>query len=201
MIWSSFNPQGRRLGMETPMTQFVFRASKQAAIALAFLGTALSTTPIAGQSLRAGNSCRADAPAPPDVQISDCTALLQSGDQAKQPLAGVYLVRGRAYNAKRDFDRALADYDEAIRADAKVATAFSLRGDVWLQKREFDRAIADYEHAIELDPKLAIAFAARGAAWAGKGELGMAIKDFTRATQIDPKLAVAFNDRGFAHAA
>ena len=65
--------------------------------------------------------------------------------------------RGIAYHDKGDNDRAIADYDEAIRLDPKFARAFINRGNAYRDKGDNDRAIADYNEAIRLDPKYAMA--------------------------------------------
>jgi Tfp pilus assembly protein PilF len=49
---------------------------------------------------------------------------------------------------KGDNDRAIADYNEAIRRDPNSALAFDNRGTAYLKKGDNDRAIADYNEAI-----------------------------------------------------
>ena len=56
---------------------------------------------------------------------------------------------------KREFDRALSEYDEAIRLDPRNGMAYSGRGCASTEKGEFDRAIASFDEAIRLDPKIA----------------------------------------------
>ena len=77
-----------------------------------------------------------------------------------------------AWRAKGDNDRAIFDYDEAIRLDPKHAVAFYGRGNAWLAKGDNDRAIADYGEAIRLDPKHAVAFYGRGSGWLAKDTSG-----------------------------
>src|SRR5262244_2068669 len=70
----------------------------------------------------------------------------------------------------RDYDRAIADYNEAIRLVPADAPAFFGRGNAYASKGDRDRAIADYSEAIRLDPKYAFAFNNRGIAYAIKGD-------------------------------
>ena len=63
---------------------------------------------------------------------------------------------------KRDFDRAAADYDQAIKLDPKFAPSYLNRGLLWQAKKDYDRAIADFDQAIRLAPDNAAAVNARG---------------------------------------
>ena len=67
---------------------------------------------------------------------------------------------------KKEYDKAIADYDEAIRLDPKYAVAYHNRGNAWYLKHEYDKAIADYGEAIRLEPKYASAYNMRAWLWA-----------------------------------
>jgi tetratricopeptide (TPR) repeat protein len=56
---------------------------------------------------------------------------------------------------KHEFDKALSEYDEAIRLDPKNGMAYSGRGAASTEKGEFDKAIASFDEAIRLDPQIA----------------------------------------------
>jgi tetratricopeptide (TPR) repeat protein len=86
-------------------------------------------------------------------RISGCTAVIQSGKWKGQRLESALNNRGIAYDTKGDHDRAIADYDEAIRVNPKFAFAFNNRGTAYKNKGDPDSAIADYNEAIRLDPK------------------------------------------------
>ncbi len=62
-------------------------------------------------------------------------------------------IGGLAYDAKNNHDRAIADFNEAIRLNPKYTFAFNNRGNAYDAKNDHDRAIADYTEAIRLDPK------------------------------------------------
>ncbi len=55
---------------------------------------------------------------------------------------------------EEDFDRALADFNEAIRLDPKETLAFTGRAIAWYNKEEYDKAIADNTEAIRINPEI-----------------------------------------------
>jgi tetratricopeptide (TPR) repeat protein len=99
-----------------------------------------------------------------------------------------------------DYDRAVADYNEAIRLDPKSTLAFIGRGDAYTNKGDHDRALADYNEAIRLDPKSALAHSDRGVAYANKGDYDRALADFNEAIRLQSKNAHAFRNRGVVYA-
>ncbi len=54
---------------------------------------------------------------------------------------------------KGDYDRAIADFTEAIRLDPKLGSAFSNRGLAYEKKGGFDRAIADFQSGHQAEPQ------------------------------------------------
>ena len=65
-----------------------------------------------------------------------------------------YLNRGNANFARRDYDRAIADFGQAIRLEPKNVRIVMSRATAYEAKGDFARAIADYDQALKLDPKL-----------------------------------------------
>src|SRR5262249_4612520 len=63
------------------------------------------------------------------------------------------------------YDKAIADFSEAIRLDPKDALAYHRRGLVWYEKKEYSKSITDYSEAIRLDPKNALAYYNRGVSY------------------------------------
>ena len=92
--------------------------------------------------------------------------------------------RGNAYYAKGQFNRAIKDYDNAIRLQPDLAEAFSNRGNVYRKKGQFDRAIKDYDTAIHLKPDDGRIFADRGLTYEKKGAPTQALLNFKRARAL-----------------
>ena len=89
---------------------------------------------------------------------------------------------------KGDYDRAIADYTEAIRLDPKHAKAYNNRALAYDAKGDFDKAIADLTEAIKADPNYAQAHRNRGVVYGEKGDRDKMIADFTEAIRLDPEL-------------
>ena len=111
------------------------------------------------------------------------------------PSAVNYAIRGHLWQIKGESDKALADYNEAIRLDPKLRLAYVERGNLWTARQDFDRAIADYTQAIRLDPDVAEVHTSRGIAWAQQDEHEKAIADYDTAIRLDPQQALAFFHR------
>ena len=63
-----------------------------------------------------------------------------------------YFNRGSAWANKGEFDRAIADYDQAIQLDPKNTKAYYFRGMVWEKKRSLQAALADFKMHAQLAP-------------------------------------------------
>ena len=135
----------------------------------------------------------------PDIQIISCTRNIESGRFTGQNLAVAFTNRGLAYKKKGQWDKAIADYDEAIRLKPDFVFAFNNRGNAYYYKGQFDRAIADFNNAIRLKPDLAEAFGNRGNVYRKKGQFDRAIEDYNKAIRLSPENARSFADRGLAY--
>jgi tetratricopeptide (TPR) repeat protein len=93
-------------------------------------------------------------------------------------------------------DEARADFDLAIRVDAKCWRALHNRGVLAAQAGQFEPAFDDFHQTIELNPNFAKAYANRAALYVLAGELEPAQADYERALEIDPDFAVAHRGCG-----
>ena len=109
----------------------------------------------------------------------------------------LYVRRGLVWMKKDRCDRAIVDFNEAIRL-APDGAGYLNRGLAWRSKKEFDKAIADITEAIQRDTKHALSYHARGLTWAMKGEPDMAIADYDEAIRLDPMNGASYGNRGQA---
>jgi tetratricopeptide (TPR) repeat protein len=136
----------------------------------------------------------------PDSQINGCTALIDSDEKTPQTLVHAYNNRGNAYALKGDYDLAIKDYDESIKADAGSAKAFYNRGLAYKRKGEQDRALADFDEAIKLDSYYTNAFVVRAQVRQNKGEYDLAVRNYDEAIRLHPTWGHPWNGRCWANA-
>jgi tetratricopeptide (TPR) repeat protein len=133
--------------------------------------------------------------------------------------AHAFYRRGDWYARKGDHDRAIQDYDEAIRLDPNYVPAltgrgrsYDKRGQLYDSKFDWDRAVRDFSEAIRIDPEnegkelgsrgdLWRALHSRGDWYARNGDYDRAIRDYDQAVHFSNGDARAFFWRGMVHAA
>ncbi len=81
-------------------------------------------------------------------------------------LANAYYGRGFAWLAKKEYDKAIADYNEVLRLTPQLADGYACRANIWEFKGEFEKALADYSEAIRFDAGMAYAYDGRAWIWA-----------------------------------
>jgi tetratricopeptide (TPR) repeat protein len=150
---------------------------------IAILAFALAGT--AGAQTRYENWARCKDPNP-DLAIGACTAIIQSGQETNENLPRAFFNRGIGYDNKGEYDRAIQDYDQAIKLNPNLAQAYSGRGDAYDEKHEYDRAIQDLDQAIRLEPNNAQAFNSRCWARAILGQLPQALADCNESLRLHP---------------
>jgi tetratricopeptide (TPR) repeat protein len=89
--------------------------------------------------------------------IAACGPLIDNEKTARADRLRALVARGRAYAASDQPDRAIADYDIALRLDSTRADIFNARGELRRGKGDFPRAIADFAAATKLNPQHAAA--------------------------------------------
>jgi Flp pilus assembly protein TadD len=90
----------------------------------------------------------------PDQRLPYCTAAIESGKLSTAVLARTLTYRGIAYARKGNYDRAIQDFDQAIRLEPSYAFAYLGRGMAKRKSGDTAGGDADIAQAKQLDPKL-----------------------------------------------
>lgn len=117
----------------------------------------------------------------------------------KSLLAEEQITLGMEADRKGETQRAISNYDEAIRLAPQIARAHYLRGVAYSALGERERAIEDFGEAIRLDPQDASAYFSRGVAWDSLDDFQRAKADYDQAIKLDPQNAGAYYNRAIVH--
>jgi len=98
-----------------------------------------------------------------------------------------YIDSGRHALITGDYDKAIADYTQAIRINPNNYVTYDDRGTAYYYKKDYDKAIADYTQVIRISPNFAIAYMRRGDAYLDKKDYSKAISDYESVIKINPK--------------
>lgn len=109
-----------------------------------------------------------------------------------------YLARGAAFRGLGQYEKALADYDEALKRNPDFPEVQMNKGVVFWHKGDHASAIPFFTAAIKLDANFVEALTNRGAAYRKTGDINAAIADYLKAIQINPNDAMTFYNRGVA---
>lgn len=140
------------------------------------------------------------------TRIAACTRAIESKKFDRDParLSELYLQRAFEFD-NSDTERALSDYDQAIRLNSNNAYAYSGRAIRLKHQGELDRAIADWTAFIQLKPNSGWAYMLRSEIWLRKSDYDRAIEDSSRAIKLWPGNAsdlerrLAIEMRGWAN--
>jgi S1-C subfamily serine protease/Tfp pilus assembly protein PilF len=108
--------------------------------------------------------------------------------------ASFYYNRGLVLSKKKEYDKAIEDFDEAIRLDPTDALGYYSRGDTWYKMKFYGRAITDYDEAIRLNPNPPFLYLSRAHAWSKKKDYDRALLDFEEAIRRDPDFTFGYSN-------
>ena len=155
-----------------------------------------------------------------EMAIADFTEALSLDEN----MASAYILRGRAFFAAAShitslgenfsnvtavidgeevsdekqvlYDKAIADFTQALRLEPDSSHAYRERGVAYSDKGDQNNAIADLNQAIRLDPNNAAAYNNRGNIYRRMNDNDLAIADYSQAIRINPDFARAYTNRG-----
>jgi lipoprotein NlpI len=87
-----------------------------------------------------------------DLAIDHCTESIGSDRLSVEELSRHYSGRGFAYSQKKDYDRAIEDYNRALQLAPNDAGVLTRRATAYEEKRQYERALTDYAAAARINP-------------------------------------------------
>jgi len=127
-------------------------------------------------------------------------ASIFASKQVQAQDASYYFNCAAQWDDQGNYDKAIADYSQAIALFPYDPVAYNNRGYDYWKKGELDKAIADYNQALALCPSYGAAYSNRGVAWDDKGDKDRAAADNAQAIAVNPNIAGAYNNRGVMEA-
>ncbi|NEQ75011.1 MAG: serine protease [Okeania sp. SIO2C9] len=158
-------------------------------------------TPVASPSWTRENQAVTNAGNPIPVISTSPTRENQTLRNSANPTlsqsqnAAIYISQGIIYTIQGQYDKAIADFNQAIRLNPKYAEVYIARGAAYGIQGKYEKALTDFNQAIRLNPKHAEAYNGRASVYYEQGEYEKAIADFNQAIRLNPKHAEAYNGR------
>lgn len=118
--------------------------------------------------------------------ISDFQRALQFGVSYAANYDRLMYNLGLAYSNQGDEQKAIENYNEAIRANPSESSSYYNRAISYERRGEYEKSISDYGKAIALRPSYAKAFNNRGVVFGKRGKIDSALIDYSRALSLDP---------------
>lgn len=127
------------------------------------------------------------------------TAAPASPEKLSPGDADAFFEKGIEFGKQNQFEKAIENFDKAIRLNANRADYYASRGHAFYYMKLYTRAIEDYSKAIEKNPSFALAFSMRGLSRTRAGRYQEALGDYNKAIELGPKEADYYKGRGFTY--
>jgi tetratricopeptide (TPR) repeat protein len=141
---------------------------------------------------------RSGKSAPPRV-IQACTESLDHKILQGSERFVLFVNRAEAYFAQGDKQRALDDYNQAVRLAPHNAKLYCNRGVFYAAQTDGDAALRDFDTALGIDPKLVPALHERAKLYQTQGNFTLALADYSEAIRLQPKTATLWSERGYVY--
>jgi tetratricopeptide (TPR) repeat protein len=111
-------------------------------------------------------------------RISGCTALIERSGRNSPDLSFAYAMRALAYSMKREYSRAIADYDVAIKINPNYAVALNNRAWAYFRWGRAQQGLPDVERSLKLNPTSPHALDTRAHIRQALGQTQAALADY-----------------------
>ncbi len=115
----------------------------------------------------------------------------------KNPLG--YSLRGQAYSAIKDYDRAIEQFNLALQLKPNYDSAYAYRGIVRIQQQKFSQGLADVEQALQINPNSEAGYQGRSVYYLNQKDFRRALADANRAIEINGVSPDSYTLRGLSY--
>ena len=137
-----------------------------------------------------------------DLAIKACTAIVKApGKYKRSAVAQAYSNRGFAYAEKKQFKKAIADYNKSLARNSKDDNVYHYRGAARLKLGDHAKAVSDISKALRLEPYNTFALNDLALAYIGVGKPKQGLRAINRAIKLDPEQANFYETRGLVYEA
>ena len=135
-----------------------------------------------------------------DDLLEGCDVVVLMNREPPRRMATALVLRGLEYSSKGQYDRAIEDYDRALKLRADYFFAFYARGLAHFHKAQYELAIKDEDEAIRQQPDYAASFATRGSSYLNLRRYDRALQDYDMTVQLEPDNSNRWYNRCLAKA-
>jgi tetratricopeptide (TPR) repeat protein len=116
--------------------------------------------------------------------IPGCTALIESHTLDGDQLSRAYAMRALGYSLKGQYDRAIGDYDAALKIVPDFAVALNNRAWAYYRSGRGAQGMADVEKSLRLNPLSEHTWDTRAHIRQSMGNFAGALADYDKAIQV-----------------
>jgi len=124
--------------------------------------------------------------------------IAQADMQRLKDSTSPYIMRGRAWLAAGNNEKAIADANKALEINPDSRLGLLLRASIRQRMQDFTGIVEDYSRALQLQPNDPLTLNNRGLAFIETGEFEKAAEDFNQAIRLNNSYAQAYHNRGGA---
>ncbi len=118
---------------------------------------------------------------------------------AERPGKGYsYFQRATTYSLQKQWDKALLDFDKALKLDPQNHDAYANRALLYLEINQPEKALEDCNTGLRITKTNVNLWSNRGETWLKLGNYKSAIADFNISLELVPNLGEAYYYRGLA---
>jgi tetratricopeptide (TPR) repeat protein len=120
--------------------------------------------------------------------VETCNRALTEESQTPEDRAATFVNRGILQMYAKDFKRALASYEDALKLDPNMAEAYVNKGVALVNLERDKEAVAAISQGLKLDTaQPEIAYYSRGVAYEMLGDMRAAYEDYRQAAALKPE--------------